>query len=397
MPGTGGTQRRRRAARLACGAFALVAIASGPLRAEEPDPARTRGIMRDVFGALRALLPPSLDEERFADEALRPELRDALGVLARNAGALARHGASGDGSFAFLSRTLSRDAHEIERRFAAGRFEEARFLLHEITEDCIACHARLPDPDDAPLAAEFLDEETFADLPLPEQARLAMATRQFERALAAQEEMLASLAYDAGSIDLLGELDDYLEVCLRVKGDFDRPARRLGAFAVRTDVRPLLRAELGQWIADLRELGARAPIEGLPAGRALVREAETASGGRPTRALHVRYHAASGTLHRYVAALPDGDPRAAEAWYWLGVIESRIGRSFWLSETESFFEAAIRLAPADPLALEAYVRLEEFVVAGYTGSSGEHVPPDVQAWLDELARLIRVASGEDSA
>ena len=110
----------------------------------------------------------------------------------------------------------------------------------------------------------------------------------------------------------------------------------------------------------------------------------------------VHHHlAASGALQRYVASLHDGDRRAAEAYYWLGVIESRVGRSFWLSQTEPYLEAAIRLAPDQPIAELAYSRLEEFVVGGYTGSSGEHVPPDVKAWLEELQQLIRRTRGED--
>jgi hypothetical protein len=386
-----GNRIARRLAALVC----VVACAAS-VQAAEPDTAQTRRIMGEVFDALHRLLPASLDKERFADESLRPELREALGTLARNAGSLAEHGSSGTGSFAFLSRTRARDANEIERRFASGRYEEARFLLHELTEDCVACHSRLPDPRDAPLSARFMDEAEIAALPLPEQARLAMATRQFERALTAQEAMLASPDFDAGSIDLLGELDDYLEVCLRVKGDFERPARALEAFARRDDVRPMLRDELRHWVSDLGELGARAPIEGFEAGRELVREAEAKAAGRETRTLHVRYHAASGTLHRYVSSLPAGDRRAAEAYYWLGVSASRVGRSFWLSETEPFLEAAIRLAPGDPIAREAYVLLEDFVIGGYTGSSGEHVPPDIKAWLEELSALILAASDEDS-
>jgi tetratricopeptide (TPR) repeat protein len=375
--------RAARHGAIAC--FAAAALVLGLATAgsaSEPDVEQTRRIMREVFDALHRLLPASLDEDRFADEALQPELRDAIATLARNAGALARHGAGGDESFAFLSRTLARDANEIERRFAAGRLEETRFLLNHITEDCVACHSRLPDPGDAPLSARFMDENAVRALPLAEQAQLAMATRQFERALAAYETMLASPGFDAGSIDLLGELDDYLEVCLRVKGDFERPARKLEAFRQRDDVRTTLRKEIDQWITDLRALGARAPIEGFEAGRKLVKEAEAEAGGRDTRALHVRYHAAAGILHRYLSTLPTGDRRAAEAYYWLGLIESRVGRSYWLSETEHYLEAAIRLAPGDPIALDAYAFLEEFVTLGYTGSSGEHVPEDVQAWLE---------------
>jgi rhodanese-related sulfurtransferase len=177
-----------------------------------------------------------------------------------------------------------------------------------------------------------------------------------------------------------------------VKGDYERPARTLAVFSGRDDVRKELRDTLRIWVADLRELGARAPIEGLEAARALVIDAEAKLGERDERALAVRYQTASGALQRYVASLPAEDPRAAEAYYWLGLIESRIGRSFWISQTEPYLEAVIRLAPGTPLARDAYALLEEFVVGAYTGSGGENVPDDVRAHLDALAHRIAAAS-----
>lgn len=355
--------------------------------AEEPDTEETRRIMREVLGALQSVLPLSLDEKRFADPARRAEIQKALAILSRNAGKLSAHGAGHGSGFEFLSASLAREAAEIERRFAAKRFREAQFELHEFTENCVACHARLPDPHDAQISSHFMGEKEVADLPLPERAQLAMATRQFEHALAAQEAMLTSPEFDVGSIDLLAYLDDYIEVCVRVKRDLTRPARALETFAKRPDLRPALHGELQQWIADLRAFGARAPVEGLDAGRKLAQETEAASAGGREHAMLVRFEIASGALLRYVASLPDGDPRAAEAYYWLGVIESRIGRSFWLSQAEPYLEASIRLAPGDPIAPKAYALLEEFVTGGYTGSSGEHVPADVKAWLAELKRL----------
>ncbi len=390
-----GRRRPRFAARSALAAVAMLLFSVVRTGAEEPDPAETRRIMREVFAALQRVLPPSLDEKRFADPALRPQIRQSLATLSRNAGRLATHGAGRGQSFAFLSRSLAREAAEIERRYVAGRFLEAQFELREFTENCAACHSRLPDAEDAALSSRFMDETAIAALPLPERANLAMATRQFDRALQAQETMLTSPDFDISSIDLLGYLDDYIEVCVRVKGDFERPARALAAFAKRSDVRPGLRDVVNQWVADLRALGARGPIEGFDAGRELARETEAAVAKRGERALLVRFEAASGTLHRWLASAPDGDPRTAEAYYWLGMIESRIGRSFWLSQTEPYLEASIRLAPGDPVAGKAYALLEEFVVGGYTGSSGEHVPADVKAWLEELARLIADTRGED--
>ncbi len=386
---------RRRLARWTGIGLAALLLAAPALRAAEPDPAQTRRIMGQVFAALQRVLPLSLDEERFADPARRTEIQKALHTLARNSGTLAAHGErGGDRGFAFLASSLARDANDIERRYAAGHYRESRFLLQELTETCVACHARLPDERDADLSARFMKEAEIAELPLPERAQLAMATRQFDEALAAQETMFASPDFDVSSIDLLGYLNDYLEVCVRVKGDFDRPARVLEVFAQRPDVRSGLREDVGYWVADLHELGARAPIEGLEAGRALVEEAEARSPHGEQSSL-VRYYTASGTLNRFVAGLPAGDPRAAEAYYWLGVIESRVGRSFWVSQTEPYLEAAIRAAPGDPIAERSYTLLEDFVVSGYSGSSGEHVPDDVKAWLEELAALIARAQGED--
>jgi hypothetical protein len=370
------------------GAAAAFVWIGGAVLAAEPNAAQTREIMHEVFGALKRVLPLSLDDRKFADPARRPEIAQSLATLSRNAQRLSEHGAGHGQGFVFLSRSLAREAAEIERRYAAGRFQEAQFELHEFTENCVACHSRLPDPDDADLSSRFMDEAEIAALPLPERANLAMATRQFERALTAQEGMLTAREFDVGSIDLLGYLDDYIEVNVRVKRDFERPARALEAFAKRPDVRAGLRSDLKQWVTDLRSFGSRPAVEGLDAARKLAEDTAAGAGRGGEHALLVRFEVASGALLRYVASLPDGDPRAAPAYYWLGVIESRVGRSFWLSQTEPYLEAAIRLAPADPLAPKAYALLEEFVVGGYTGSSGEHVPADVSAWLAELKGLV---------
>ena len=375
------------------GLVAVLAV-SAFLVAAAPATQTTREIMGEVFGALQTALPPSLDDDRFADPERREEIAGALATLARHAERLEDHGARSEEGFASLARALSRDANEVETRFAEGYFDEARFLLHGIVETCATCHARLPDPQDTALSTRFLEEERIAALPLPERATVAMATRQFEAALAAQEAMLGSEEFDASSLELMGLLEDYLEVCVRVKGDFDRPARTLTAFSQREDLRPQLRKLLERWVADLHELAGA--VEGLEAARKLVQQAESAAKGGEPRAETVRYITASGALHRLVDAQPASDTRTlAEAYYWLGVIESRVGRTFWLSQTEPYLEASIRLDPGGPLAEEAYGLLDEYVTLGYTGSGGENVPPDVARWLDGLYRMIDAAREQD--
>jgi hypothetical protein len=83
----------------------------------------------------------------------------------------------------------------------------------------------------------------------------------------------------------------------------------------------------------------------------------------------------------------------AEAYYLLGLIETRIGHVYWLSQAEAYLETAIRLAPGQPLASDAYTLLDEFLVAGYSGSGGTNVPPDIQAKLDRLRRIAETKPG----
>jgi hypothetical protein len=358
--------------------LALSAIVALALVATARAGDETAATMEGMFEAVRFLLPLSLSDERFEDPASREAILAVLQTLEESGSQLEAHGRGREASFSFLSRSLARDSAEIRQRYESGRVAEARFLLHQLTENCVACHSRLPSDSEFPLGQRFVQQANIADLPLDERVNLEMATRQFDRALATYEALFASPETSPTDLDLMGH-----------RQDASRPARVLEQFSTRPDLSPSLRANLSQWIASLHALEKRR-LGGSDVGqaRALLREAENAEHFSDSRASLVTYTAASSVLHRFVAAHPQDGRELAEAYYWLGVIESRVGRTFWLSQTEYFLEAAIRLAPSSPFAQRAYELLEEFVVSGYTGSSGVNVPADAKARLQELHELI---------
>lgn len=370
------------------GASALLAAPAG--RADERgDAEATRARMDGIFESIRVLLPLSLDEGALRDPQRRAEIQAALDALAADGAALADHGRGRDAGFGFLSRSLARDTRDIRDRFAAGRPAEARFLLLQLTDDCVACHSRLPSSEKFPDGAAFVSREQIASLPLEQRAVLELATRQFDRALASYERLFAAPDRDPSSFDLEGHLDDYLELCLRVEDDPARALRSFETLRTRGDLSESLRNNLDSWIAALRRMEADPP-QGPPLEMAagLIALGESHSRFPADRRALVEYVAASGILHRSVASREPTDPELGRAYYLLGVVESRTGRSLWLSQAEHYLEASIRLGPDQPWAPDAYALLEEFVAAGYSGSSGEHVPADVQQRLDELRGLI---------
>jgi hypothetical protein len=382
--------------RYAAGSIAAVWLALPAPAAEPAAPATgeaaTRATMAQIVDSLAFVLPLSLGDERVADPAQRQAILAALDALAESGAKVESHGQGRDLGFTFLSRSLARDTREIRDRFAAGRTAEARFLLLEVSDHCAACHSRLPDSREHPVGRRLVDDPRVAALDPDERVNLEVATRQFERALASYEALFADPARPPADLDLQGHVDGYLEVVVRVQNDPERALRTFSALGQRKDLPAALRENLGAWNASLRALRGRTfPGSPLAEARALVAEAQDLSRYPDDRSALVVYLAASGILNRFIATQRPRGPELGEACYLLGVIESRIGRSFWLSQTEFFLEQAIRLAPQKAFANDAYELLEEFLVSGYTGEGGNEVPPDVRARLGDLRALIRRA------
>jgi tetratricopeptide (TPR) repeat protein len=374
---------------------AASAAPTQPAAPTAPNEQQTRERMAEIFAAMRFLLPLSLDEQAFEDPAHSQGIRNALALLDESAASLAQHGASREVPFSHLARSLAIDARDIHERYDQGHVREARYLVQTLAETCVACHSRLPAASDAPRSEAFLADASVEKLPNVQRAKLAYATRQFDEALTLYETVLADPSFPANDIDLEGHLDDYLELAIRVRGEPARALAALKRFTRRKDLSPTLRGEVQHWIASLERLATRGPVAApVDEARAAIDRAEAGQPDVDERDALVELLDASALLHRFLA---DGRPphaEQAEAYYLLGVIETRIGRSFWLSQAEAYLETAIRLAPGEPIAKDAYVLLEDFLVAGYSGSGGTFVPRDIR---EKLELLRKISEGEAPA
>jgi tetratricopeptide (TPR) repeat protein len=357
--------------------------------AADAPPSGLQGTMRDIFQALTAVFPVSLNAEQFQDPAQYPIILAALRALAHYAEGLTMHGQDVPRHLDFLRYSLANDAQQALYWYEHGQYQAAQFALHRLTEHCFACHSKLPPPRRFVLGQQFLAAAPLAHLSLKERARLAVAARQFDTAMELYETLFQSSAITAEDIGLMGAFEDYLKIVLRVQNDFKRALLTLERFQQRSDVPYYLTQYVASWVEALKELqSAAAPDEALPYARALIREGQQRNRFPADRLGLVHFVVASSLLHRYVDTRPATDPALAEAYYLLGVAEAYISRSLWISETEFFLETAIYLAPKSVHARKAYAFLEEYVLVGYTGSSGLHLPADVRAHLAELRRLV---------
>jgi len=376
-------------------AFFLLCV--GGARAEAPaDPdATARAAMQRVFAAMTVLLPASAKEGGFSADAKREELRAAFATLREASVDLRAHGMGRDASFGLHARNLADDALLASNAFALGDEEEARFTFTLLTQRCIDCHSRLPDVEDSPLAARLVALPEVMELAPLERARVDVALRRFDEALATWEKAFADPAIPPAEHELAGTLADYLTIALRVKGDAQRPQAVLRALSTRGDAPAYLRNRLVAWAVSLARVAPRLSqsTPSIQSAREWAMMARNLSDLTTARDGLVYDLAASSLLLRWIDAREKGDRKAqdlelATAYYELAVVEDRTAFSIWAPQTDVYMEAAVRAAPSGPLARRAYARLEEQLLTELGATSPAGLPEPERKRLAELKALV---------
>jgi len=353
----------------------------------------TQTTMRGVFLTLSKAYKYSLDAEAFESPANRNEIHNTLEALVANAGDLESHGTELDPSFDYLKRSLSRDANEALGRFEAGQYMGSRWALNKITENCVSCHSKLPSEKQTVLTEGFLGDDDIKTLDPLAHAELALALRQFDTALSEYEAVFTDRSMSPRDIMMTGALENYIRVAAGVLGDTERAIRTLSQFAARDDVGDATSTMLRGWIQQLG--GFSTEVEAgseLSTARTIIDEGRAATRFPKDRSQQVTFIEAASILHRYLQTKPASNEDVAEALYLLGVAESYVSRSYWISETDHLLEQAIRKAPGAPVAKEAYEFLEEYMMSGYSVTARK-IPEGEEKRLEELRELIDNANG----
>ncbi len=358
----------------------------------------TQGIMMSIFEPMAAVLPLSFDMKEFEATKNRKFITAKLKMLVDNSKVLDQHAKGKARAFEFVAKSLQLDAKHLYRWYTKERFDEARFTLHNMTENCITCHSSLPETHKVPPAKAFYASLKTDNMEPIERAHFYVMTRQFDEAIQTYQNYFASLDVPASSLVILGSFTDYMRVSVSVKGDFKTPRKTIESVLAKKDAPKHVKDLLLRWDQSLKDFEAANILAktDLDTARKILKEGRDMQEFPRDRDGLVQFLVANAMLSRYVFSHDDRGVDVAEAYYMLGITESLLAHSFWISRAEFYFESAIRLAPGAPFAPKAYALLEESYVTNFSGSSGTHVPQDVRDLLAELRRIIEEAQGKRS-
>ena len=190
----------------------------------------------------------------------------------------------------------------------------------------------------------------------------------------------------------MADLTEYLIVALRVKRDPVRAAKLLEKLEQRKETTPDLRRLIGPWRATLaREKSVVTQPPSLATARRLVEAGKRARDYAYSRAGLVDDLLASSVLHRLLEQPKLGTAERAEAYYLVGLTDSQVRSTPWLSDGSWYLEAAIRTQPHSATAQRAFEAYEDMTLLEWTGSAGTQVPDDVVMDLDRLRALAAPA------
>ena len=367
---------------------ALPAAATSAGKSPQDPP--TQSLMQQIFTPLSRVLPLSFDQTAFEASKNHDAISKDLKTLMENSANLEAHARKKDRAFDYIAKSLRSDSTHAYRRFQRGDYEESRFALHNLTENCVACHESMPETHKVPPANGLFAALKVDQLHPLEKAHYYVISRQFDDALKTYEDYFSSGSVPIGSLGMLGSFTDYLKLAANTKADLQRPKQLIDRILVRPDLPTHVRGQMQSWKQSLAELEAEGAVSksDLATARKVLNQGRERMEFPRDRNGTIHYVTAASILNRFVHNNPKANLDVAEAYYLLGITESLLAHSYWISKEEFDFETAIRLAPGSSFAPKAYTLLEESYTVGFSGSSGTHIPSDVKALLADLRKLI---------
>ena len=276
------------------------------------------------------------------------------------------------------------------RDFNSMHPERARNRLHWAMSFCISCHSRLPPTRKIIVDPTLEDiEDAYA------RARLQYAFREFDRAAQTFQSLIEGYPHSGLSRFQIPQALDYLaSIYVRVYQDPVRAYRLFRKLVARKSLPREDRRTLRKWLEDLKIWQDEVEfVLKRASDREILKRSQDIIGAP----LHkqpklfrdhdhlIRYLRASATLHAFLLERPD-TTYAAKAAYLLGICYLNLGSQAFTGLDSAYLKFCIERSPATTVAKQCYGVLEESTLLGYSGSSGTHIPADIETKLRVLAK-----------
>jgi hypothetical protein len=284
-----------------------------------------------------------------------------------------------DPTIQFVAVHFAEELSQADINFKEGAQDYSRSQLMKVTSYCLECHTRLRQ------GPSFMntdsDEPFIKTLHIADRIELMISFRQFDAAFNLALESLSmpqedeNKNYKADRIARLG-----LSVAVQYLGSREKTEKIINTIASNPTLPIYLKQNNRYWKISVKKWTLKENLNSLPRIRVLVNS-------RTSEIDDMR--AIRSLLSLLTRDLNPND--LGEALLLTGQSYEELRKVSTMSLHENYYEMCVRKAAATKWAKPCMARYSDSIVMSFSGSSGTHIPKDVDHHLEELRKIIKDA------
>ena len=350
-----------------------------------------KGFSQELMDLKPYLANPKLFESKKSEKIIQKKIKNlrTLAEVSSHKGSLKQD------EYRSLVQALIEHLNLAEKNFNWGKKDYSRYMLQATTQLCIGCHAKLPFKE----GMEFsLPDHQIKRTTSFQEAEFLFATRQIKPALASFNYLISHYPKKEEDIIQLMKALNYSSIIFaRILRDPIKGREFFEKVAKRKNLPPFMQSDVEAWIESFKKWEKEKVLNTQKASDkkiiTTVLKILNKNLNNPfflkDNSNQITYLRASGLLHELLILHPKSSYRA-QALYLLGICYLTLDNEFYTDLQYSYFKTCIKEYPQSPFAKKCYDLLAESVVFGYSGSSGIHIPPDVEQELNALRSLLKI-------
>lgn len=341
--------------------------------------------MQHLTFAFEQILPVVADPLKYSElnnqKGIKKQLADLRGIAANiHKEAIPP---DQDPSIQMISDRFVKNVELAVQAYDEGSFEFSRVTLKNSLAQCVQCHTRL---EYGPRLSRSLQPDYLNQLNPIDRVNFLVASRHFNDGI---KEIERTLMQDQDSHNIFyWQRLVQLGLVIHVRFNMDKLATQ--KFLDMVEAQPktpyFIRRNLPYWKSSIKAWEKRPTQNSLNNAKSLIQLADKAQRESLSDGGYVDYLRAARMLHEFLIG-PKAKADKAEALFLLGSVYDNVGEAGAWAINEDYYELCIKTLPHSDQAKKCYARMEESLISGFSGSSGFHLPKDVQSKLVELRQM----------
>ncbi len=377
--------------------FSLQSLGETPQTKEEDSKIQAKAVMDGVYSSFLKVVPYLYSDENSilelkTDQAKKRELLKNLTDLSdffKSASHVEYFDRPG---FKPNLETMNSHLTATINSVSSDNFVFAQKRLSALTSLCINCHSQLSEKGVSNAFGEALNksqrEKFESDFAFGNYLYLIRQFKESEKYLTLSLERALN---ESRSHELLTSLRRIISIHTKIKFDYKRSKDFVDKYNKDPRVTGFAKESLKEWSSSLDKWKNFKPAQVTSVDSFIKRYLTPLEEIKEQKGLgdnDISLLIASGVLSKYLHDHPKSSS-AAQILYWLSVAERRLSNTYFFTISDLYLKDCIKLYPKTSYAKKCYGLYEDNLKFGFTGSSGQDIPPEETVELSRLRKLLK--------